>query len=70
MIFSLFLLILFFFFLGLELAKKVQVVSGPKLVDFKKVLAENPEFRDQVESLKKEVEEFSSQFPMPGLDTY
>lgn len=55
---------------GLELAKKVQVVSGPKLVDFKKVLAENPEFSEQVESLRKEVEDFSSRFSLPGIDTY
>lgn len=52
------------------LAKEVQKVSGPKLVDFKRVLAEDPEFIKKVESLREEVVKFSESFPLPGLDEY
>ncbi|CAH0563455.1 unnamed protein product [Brassicogethes aeneus] len=53
---------------GLRLAKKINDKSGPKLVDFKKLLHE--EFQGEVDSLKKEVESFSNAFPLPGLEEY
>ncbi|KAK3917267.1 Serine hydroxymethyltransferase, cytosolic [Frankliniella fusca] len=52
--------------LGLEVAKK----SGPKLVDYKKEMTENPVFSAKIQQLKQEVHEFSSQFPLPGLKDY
>ncbi|KAL0271731.1 UNVERIFIED_CONTAM: hypothetical protein PYX00_008729 [Menopon gallinae] len=55
---------------GLLLAKEAQKVSGPKLVDFKKTLSEDPVFVEKVEALKNEVIEFASKFPLPGLEEY
>lgn len=49
-----------------KIAKDVQVKSGPKLVDFKRVLAEG-EFQGRITSLKEKVETFSIKFPLPGL---
>jgi glycine hydroxymethyltransferase len=53
-------------FLGraMEAAKDVQDISGPKLVDFKKVLATNPPA--SVLSLKADVESFASRFDTIG----
>lgn len=50
---------------AMKLAIDVQAVSGPKLVDFKKVVV-SPEFELRVANLKKEVEDFASRFKMPG----
>ncbi|XP_046386265.1 serine hydroxymethyltransferase isoform X2 [Ischnura elegans] len=55
---------------GLMLAKEIQKVSGPKLVDFKKVLAEDPTFHAKASQLRTEVENFSEKFPIPGLPDY
>lgn len=53
---------------GLELAKEISEVSGPKLIDFK--AAVRGKFHDKIACLKNEIEEFSSKFPMPGDDIY
>lgn len=55
---------------ALKLAKEVSEISGPKLVDFKKVLHENADVKTKVASLKKAVADYSCQFPMPGLPEY
>jgi len=55
---------------ALLIAKDAQEKSGPKLVDFKKVLEEDPTFKTKVAQLKDEVEKFAVQFPMPGHDEY
>lgn len=55
---------------GLQLGKEVMVASGPKLVDFKKELLENPKFSPKMQQLRKEVHDFSSQFSLPGLKEY
>ncbi|CAH1392115.1 unnamed protein product [Nezara viridula] len=52
--------------IGVEAAKSA---ASPKLTDFKKVLSQSP-LSDKVISLKKEIEEFSEKFPLPGLSEY
>lgn len=54
-----------FFFLACSLALEIQIKSGPKLVDFKRTLSDL-EFSSKIKQLREEVENFSSQFPMPG----
>ena len=49
------------------LALEVQATSGPKLVDWKKALATDA-FTAKVQELKKEVEEYATKFPLPGLE--
>jgi len=49
---------------ALLIALELQKESGPKLVDFLKLLKDSQEARD----LKVKVNQFSTQFPMPGFD--
>ena len=49
-----------------QIALECQAESGPKLVDWKRVLGEK--FGPEVAALKNEVEEYASQFVMPGLE--
>jgi len=58
------------FFTGLQLSNEVTKVSGPKLVDFKRVLKENDTFSQKVNQLRAEVEAFSRTFPIPGYPDY
>lgn len=53
---------------GLKLSKEISAVSGPKLVDFKRVLHEDAALNAKVQALKKEVQQYSEKFPMPGYD--
>ncbi|XP_049291997.1 serine hydroxymethyltransferase isoform X1 [Anopheles funestus] len=55
---------------GLRLSKEVANVSGPKLVDFKRVIHEDATFSAKVQSLRKEVELYSEQFPLPGYEEF
>ncbi|XP_012230517.1 serine hydroxymethyltransferase isoform X1 [Linepithema humile] len=55
---------------GLQLSKKVSAISGPKLVDFKRVLNTDENIKAQVASLREEVETFSKQFQIPGHEIY
>jgi len=55
---------------GLQLSKEVVKVSGPKLVDFKRVLQEDNTFVQKVNELREEVHAFSRTFPMPGYPDY
>jgi hypothetical protein len=48
----------------------VAKVSGPKLVDFKRVLKEDNTFVQKVNELREEVEAFSQTFPLPGYPDY
>lgn len=50
-----------------KIAQDIQVKSGPKLVDFKRTLAEDPVFKGRIEELKGKVEEYARKFPLPGL---
>mmetsp|Transcript_10347 Transcript_10347/g.14979 ORF Transcript_10347/g.14979 Transcript_10347/m.14979 type:complete len:472 (-) Transcript_10347:815-2230(-) len=49
---------------GIQVGLKIQEKSGKKLKDFEAMLTGNSDLSD----LKKEVEMFSSSFPMPGFD--
>ncbi|GLG95282.1 GM12608 [Gryllus bimaculatus] len=55
---------------GLELAKEITKVSGPKLVDFKKITTTNEIFMKKVEDLRNEVETFAKKFFLPGYKEY
>ncbi|XP_065158237.1 serine hydroxymethyltransferase isoform X1 [Atheta coriaria] len=55
---------------GLKLAKEISAVSGPKLVDYKRVLHEDKTLSAKVHALKAEVTKFSETFPLPGLEEY
>uniref|UniRef100_A0A182MZT2 Serine hydroxymethyltransferase n=1 Tax=Anopheles dirus TaxID=7168 RepID=A0A182MZT2_9DIPT len=55
---------------GLRLSKEIATVSGPKLVDFKRVIHEDATFSAKVQSLRKEVEVYSEQFPLPGYEEF
>ncbi|XP_076167382.1 serine hydroxymethyl transferase isoform X2 [Ptiloglossa arizonensis] len=51
---------------GLLLAKEITNISGPKFVDFKRVLSTDTRIKENIAALKEEVETFSKQFIMPG----
>lgn len=53
---------------GLQVARDVSIISGPKLVDFKKTLLEDSVFQDKVKMIKESVENFATAFPMPGYE--
>lgn len=55
---------------GILLSKEVTAISGPKLIDFKKVLETDPTMKAKVTSLRNEVETFAQQFPLPGCEAY
>ncbi|XP_006624901.1 serine hydroxymethyltransferase, cytosolic isoform X1 [Apis dorsata] len=55
---------------GLLLSKEVSNISGPKLVDYKRVLNTDANIKAKVAALREEVETFSKQFPIPGFETY
>lgn len=53
-----------FLYETLQIALEIQQESGPKLKDFCKCLESNA----KIQELRKRVNEFSTQFPMPGFD--
>lgn len=55
---------------AIKIAKEVSVKSGPKLVDFKRLLHEDAAFSSKIAALREEVETFSLKFPLPGLPDY
>merc|ERR1719384_2284277 len=50
---------------AVDCAVEVQNLSGPKLVDYKRVINESPPA--SLQNLKKEVENFASRFPTIGF---
>ncbi|CAH1180100.1 unnamed protein product [Phaedon cochleariae] len=50
---------------ALKLAKEISAASGPKLVDYKKEV-HGEKFSGQVATLRKEIEQYSENFPLPG----
>ncbi|XP_054284292.1 serine hydroxymethyltransferase-like isoform X1 [Macrosteles quadrilineatus] len=52
---------------ALKLALEAQNLSGPKLVDYKKVVLEDNSIAPKVKSLRREVAEFAGQFPVPSF---
>ncbi|XP_043527457.1 serine hydroxymethyltransferase isoform X2 [Frieseomelitta varia] len=55
---------------GLLLGKEVSNISGPKLVDYKRILSTDVNIKAKVTVLREEVETFSRQFPIPGFEEY
>lgn len=55
---------------AIKIAKEVGTKSGPKLVEFKKLLHEDADFKSKMALLRGEVENFSKEFPLPGLPEY
>ncbi|KAK9508746.1 hypothetical protein O3M35_006229 [Rhynocoris fuscipes] len=55
---------------AVNIALEAQKISGPKLVDFKKVVTTDPTITGSVKALRKEVELFAEQFPIPGYPDY
>lgn len=55
---------------GLQLSKEITTVSGSKLVDFKRIIHEDAAINSKVQALRKEVELYSEQFPLPGYDEF
>ncbi|XP_063825077.1 serine hydroxymethyltransferase [Ostrinia nubilalis] len=55
---------------ALNIAKEIVKISGPKLVDFNKTIEGNADFKSKIEALKKEVEDYSRKFPIPGIGNY
>lgn len=50
---------------AIKLAVEIQTTSGPKLVDFKRVL-EGGQFEEKIQDLRTEVENFAGNFRLPG----
>lgn len=55
---------------GLSIGKEITVLSGPKLVDFERVLKTDKNIISKITALRKEVEDFASQFSLPGIESY
>ncbi|XP_073995766.1 serine hydroxymethyl transferase isoform X1 [Rhodnius prolixus] len=55
---------------ALNLALEAQKHSGPKLDEFKKVVHSHPEVSESVKALRRDIEEFAEQFPIPGYPEY
>lgn len=52
------------------IAHEAKAKSGKKLVDFKATLQNDADVKAKVDTLQKEVNEFSLQFPMPGFEDH
>ncbi len=50
------------------IALEIQAVSGPKLVDWKKVLENDAGVKSKLEALHQKVIDFALRFPLPGYD--
>lgn len=55
---------------AIKLAKEIQVISGPKLIDYNRVLENDPAIVAKVSQLRERVENFSRDFPLPGYADY
>lgn len=55
---------------GIKLTKDIQGNCGPTLKEFKAKLAEDESVKAKISGLKKQVEEFAIQFPLPGFDNW
>jgi glycine hydroxymethyltransferase len=59
-----------FFSEAIELCAQIQAKSGPKLVDFLKVMETDEDFMAKIETLRARIEAFADAFPMPGNENY
>jgi len=55
---------------ALQLSKEITAISGPKLVDYKRIIEEDQTLKAKVKALREEVERFSNKFPLPGYEEY
>ncbi|XP_045497774.1 serine hydroxymethyltransferase isoform X2 [Colias croceus] len=55
---------------ALKLGQEITKISGPKIVDFNKVIEENKEINAKVNSLKENIETYIRAFPLPGYENY
>lgn len=62
--------VVYFIDKALKLAQEITKVSGPKVADFNKTIEENADFKNKINNLKEEIENFSKSFPLPGFETY
>ena len=53
---------------GLQLARDVSAISGPKLVDFKRILVQDDGVKQRLLGIREQVESLALTFPMPGYD--
>lgn len=58
-----------FFHQAIQIAAEVKQKTS-KLKDYKDYLEQNDEVKDKMGALKKEVNQFALQFPMPGFDDH
>jgi hypothetical protein len=55
--------------IGFKLAAEInKAASGPTLKDFKEKMSDE-HFKEKIKQLREKIEEYASQFPMPGLDS-
>jgi len=68
-IFNLHQTLIVYLLLGIELTLEIQRNMNPKatLKEFKEELAQNEKYQLKINEIRKEVEDFSGKFPMPGL---
>ena len=52
-----------------ELALEIQAVSGPKIVEWRKIL-ESPKYAEKVNVIKTDVETMALKFPHPGREEF
>ena len=57
-----------FFHQAFQIAIEAQKLSGPKLVDWRKVVDSDEGIKQSIHNLKLEVEDFASKFPLPGRE--
>lgn len=62
--------VVYFIDKAVTIALEVKAATGKSLKDFKSHLVQNEATKLKLESLKKEVEDFVSTFPMPGFDDH
>lgn len=55
---------------ALKIAIEANIISGPKLVDFKRVLEEDAGIKTKMTELRNVIEKFSEEFPLPGYEEY
>ena len=53
-----------------NIAMDAKSKSGKKLTDFKNVLKNDSDFKNRMQALQKEVNDFALKYPMPGFDDH
>lgn len=58
------------YFIYIMFILQITAISGPKLVDFKKILHSDDVIQTKIKALKDEVSQYSQKFPLPGYPEY